>query len=301
VLLHSDRKTDGCLLEAFLECDPKSTLIVKLAKGLLAHRKKGRWNNTQENCFILMALDKYFHVYEKEEPEFVAKMWLGDDFAGSQEFIGRSTNTNQLTIPMDWLASKGTQPFILEKTGRGRLYYRLGLEYAPKSLSMAAASYGFMVSRTYEGVDDRKHVSVGPDGTWKFALGEKVRVRVKLATVSRRYHVALVDKLPAGLEILNPALKGTPEAPIKSGGLAVEKSSPFSYHYVDPMFWYEHQNLRDERAEAFQSLLWQGVYEYQYICRATTAGKFVIPPAKAEEMYSPEIFGRSATDKAIIE
>ncbi len=36
--------------------------------------------------------------------------------------------------------------------------------------------------------------------------------------------------------------------------------------------WYEHQNLRDERAEAFTSLLWDGVYEYTYIARATTPG-----------------------------
>ncbi|CAF2821508.1 unnamed protein product, partial [Rotaria sp. Silwood2] len=64
--------------------------------------------------------------------------------------------------------------------------------------------------------------------------------------------------------------------------------------------WTEHENLRDERAEAFRSLLWPGVYEWSYVMRATCAGTFIIPPAKAEEMYSPENFGRSATEKAII-
>ena len=29
-------------------------------------------------------------------------------------------------------------------------------------------------------------------------------------------------------------------------------------------------------------------------------GEFVVPPAKAEEMYSPETFGRSATDRVIV-
>jgi hypothetical protein len=32
--------------------------------------------------------------------------------------------------------------------------------------------------------------------------------------------------------------------------------------------WYEHQNLRDERAEAFTSLLWNGVYDDVYYARA---------------------------------
>ena len=31
---------------------------------------------------------------------------------------------------------------------------------------------------------------------------------------------------------------------------------------------------------------------------ATMPGTFVVPPAKAEEMYSPEVFGRSATGRA---
>jgi len=59
--------------------------------------------------------------------------------------------------------------------------------------------------------------------------------------------------------------------------------------------------MRDERAEAFTTLLWEGVYDYTYVTRATTPGAFVVPPAKAEEMYTPEVFGRSSSDLVIIE
>jgi hypothetical protein len=40
-------------------------LIPKLVTGLLAHRKAGRWLNTQENTFALLAMDRYFQTYEK--------------------------------------------------------------------------------------------------------------------------------------------------------------------------------------------------------------------------------------------
>ena len=60
--------------------------------------------------------------------------------------------------------------------------------------------------------------------------------------------------------------------------------------------WYEHQNMRDERVEAFASLLWEGVHDYTYVARATTPGNFVVPPPKAEEMYMPETFGAGASD-----
>jgi alpha-2-macroglobulin len=47
-------------------------------------------------------------------------------------------------------------------------------------------------------------------------------------------------------------------------------------------------------------MLWEGVHDYSYVARATSIGEFVVPPASAEEMYSPELFGRSSSAKVII-
>ncbi len=121
-----------------------------------------------------------------------------------------------------------------------------------------------------------------------------MRVRLTMVADSRRYHVALVDPLPAGLEIVNPDLAVSGAPPQDPG-----QPEPYGWWWWGP--WYEHQNLRDERAEAFTSLLWDGVYDYTYIARATTPGHFVVPPAKAEEMYSPEVFGRSGSDGVVVE
>jgi hypothetical protein len=65
------------------------------------------------------------------------------------------------------------------------------LDYAPKSLDLKAASYGFFISRSYEGVDDKKHVTKDENGVWHFTLGQKVMVKIEMITTSRRYHMAL--------------------------------------------------------------------------------------------------------------
>jgi len=39
----------------------------------------------------------------------------------------------------------------------------------------------------------------------------------------------------------------------------------------------------------------EGRHEFSYIVRATTAGIFRTAPAHAEEMYEPEVFGRTST------
>lgn len=61
--------------------------------------------------------------------------------------------------------------------------------------------------------------------------------------------------------------------------------------------WFDHQNLRDDRAEAFASLLYGGTYVYTYLARATTPGEYIVPPPRAEEMYYPETFGRGSVDR----
>ena len=120
-----------------------------------------------------------------------------------------------------------------------------------------------------------------------------MRVRLTMATPMRRYHVALVDPLPAGLEVLNPDLAVT-------GALPLDPTATPSPYWWWGRTWYEHENLRDERVEAFASLLPDGVHTYTYVARATTPGDFVVPPTKAEEMYAPETFGRAAGDRVIV-
>jgi uncharacterized protein YfaS (alpha-2-macroglobulin family) len=297
LLLNSNRRTDALFLDAMIADDPDYDLIPKLVNGLLAHRTRGRWSNTQENVFILLALDRYFNTFEAQTPEFVARMWLGDTYVAEHEYIERTTDRIETNIPMTYLVDSEsvTQDLILSKDGQGRLYYRLGLSYAPTDLELDALDMGFVVQRSYEAVDDPEDVTQEENGTWRIKAGARVRVRLQMVADNRRYHVALVDPLPAGLEIVNPALAVSGSVPQDPD------SSDYRYGWWWWGTWYEHQNMRDERAEAFTTLLWDGVYNYSYVARATTPGIFIVPPAKAEEMYSPEVFGRSASDWVIVE
>ena len=294
VILHSDRVADGVIVEAMIDDQPKSDLIPKIVNGLMAHRKKGRWGNTQENAFVLLALDKYFNTFEKQTPNFVAKVWLGEQFAGEHAFKGRTTERHHVDVPMRHLGT-GPSNLYLQKDGTGRMYYRIGMNYAPKSLELEPADHGFVVERAYEPVDDDNDVKRRNDGSWEIKAGAKVRVKLTMVAPTRRYHVALVDPLPAGLETLNPALAVTGDVPPPDTQKTGRSNTWGWWWWTRP--WFEHQNMRDERTEAFTTLLWGGVHTYEYYARATTPGEFVVPPAKAEEMYSPETFGRSATDR----
>jgi uncharacterized protein YfaS (alpha-2-macroglobulin family) len=301
-MLQSNRRADGVILEALIGDQPQSDLIPKLVRGLLSHRDRGHWANTQENVFILLALDSYFNTYERTTPDFVARVWLGNSYAGEQVFKGRSIDRQQLNLPMSVLferTAKAPANLTIGKEGAGRLYFRIGTQSAPANLKLDAADYGFRVERKYEAIDDPADVRLEADGMWQIRAGARVRVRLRMSNPARRYHVALVDPLPAGLEALNAELATTEQLPAESTESGVNRGGRgiYDYYWSWRGTWYEHQNLRDERAEAFTSLLWEGVHEYTYFARATTPGLFIVPPTKAEEMYTPETFGRGHSDR----
>jgi len=245
----------------------------------------------QENSFILLALNRYFDAFEASDPDFVARVWLGDLYAAQHEFAGRSTDRQSTLVPMAELLAIGDSNLVVQKDGEGRLYYRLGLRYAPDDLKLEALDRGFVVQRSYEAIDDPGDVRLDDRGVWHVRAGAEVRVNLTMVNDSRRTNMALVDPLPAGFEPLNPALAVTGEA---NTSRRVVGDSWWRWT------WYEHQNLRDHRAEAISSYLWGGVHEYSYVVRATTLGTFSVPPAKAEEIYAPEVFGRSAADTVVV-
>jgi hypothetical protein len=100
---------------------------------------------------VLLAMDRYFNTFEATTPDFVARMWLGETYVAEHTFQGRTTETQQTVVPMSFLVEQpGTQDLVIGKEGDGRLYYRLGLRYAPTDLGLDPLDMGFVVQRTYE-------------------------------------------------------------------------------------------------------------------------------------------------------
>ena len=231
----------------------------------------------------------YGREVHKETPDFIARTWIGSAFAGETQYTGRTTDQHRLDVPMNWIvANQGPQPVTLSNEGTGRLYYRVGMNYVPTDLDFKPYDAGLNVTRDYEAVDDPSDVQQVSDSEWHIRAGARVRVVVTMQLPFRRYHVALVSPLAAGMEMLNPVFETTQH----SSSLEVTK------RFVHQ--WSEFQSLRNDRAEAFSRLLGRGTYQYTYLTLATTPGRFIVPPAKAEEMYAPETFGRGQTDVIVI-
>jgi len=146
-----------------LEIDPADTMLPKIIAGIMDDRdpkRGGRWISTHANAWALVAASRYFETVEKDEPDYTAQVWLDELFAGEHAFKGRSMTEVEQTISMETLQGAPSRELTLAKNGVGKLYYRMGLRYAPKDLKLAATDQGFTVYRQYEALLATEAVTV---------------------------------------------------------------------------------------------------------------------------------------------
>jgi uncharacterized protein YfaS (alpha-2-macroglobulin family) len=294
MVMHSEERTDAIVLGSLVAARPDSPLIEKVVRGLVRARVKGRWSTTQANAFALLALGEYYRLFEKEEPAFDARLWLGDEFLAGRRFQGRQMTIAKASIPMKALLEKAVSDLVVAKDGAGRLYYRLGLRYAPSDLRLKAEDRGFVVDRAYFPATKESRVERRPNGAWAASPGSYILVKIRVTAPDRRYFVAIVDPMPAGAEAVNEKFLTSSQ---EATGAADDGWGRY-WRWWSP---WDHEEKRDDRVQVFVDRMEGGVLEYSYVTRATSLGTFIIPPARAEEMYNPETFGRSSTDTLVVE
>lgn len=280
----SSVRSSAIVLMAMLAIEPEHVLVAKLARGLLDARQGGRWSNTQENAYALLALADYAAVYEAEVPDFEGRVWLDRSALVRVAVEGRSFEFEDSFTDMGKLLAADRQDpsssaLLLERAGVGRMYYRVGLEWASTARDLPARSEGLTITRALR----------DPKGTIAddqvIATGELLALDVTLDTRSELTHVAIELPLPAGLEAIDLEL-GKGSSAMKIAGRRGH--------------WVSHQELRRDRAVVFADHLDPGTHHTTVFLRATTPGEYEMPPASAEMMYYPEVYGRTASRRVSV-
>ncbi len=282
LLLHSDRRADAILLEALIAdssrrviSSPSSWRACSPTARPAAGRTRRR---TSSSSSLSTAISR---PTRRRRPT----SWRAPGSATATRARTRSAaappSATTSTIPM---------PYLREGEGRDRSAPRQGGSgpallpdrpalRAGQTSSSSRSTAGSPSNASYEAVDDPKDVQRDDDGTWRIRAGARVRVRLTMVAPSRRYHVALVDPLPAGLEPLNPALAVTGTVPADGGSDVTPIGAPGLGGPRLPGHWWwwsrPGSTTRTCATTAWRPsppLLWEGVHTYRYVARATTPG-----------------------------
>ena len=296
---------DNCsVLDAFMDyaaTDSGQEIIgdkpFKLVRSITQSRgSRDHWENTQENMFCMNALVNYAKRYESETPDMTVKVNLDSKEIGQATF--KSIKDESQTVSRDIVdgdAGRKTTIDIL-KEGPGRLYYATRMRYALMTVADKEVNAGMDIRREYHIKRDGKWVLMSDADSIK--RGDTVRVDLFINAPSARNFVVVNDPLPGGLETVNRDL-ATASAVDADEGLFDQAGGSFWFKYGD---WHEygfsrwsfyHKELRHDSARFYADRIEEGNYHLSYVAQAIADGSFQAPSARVEEMYDPDVYGRS--------
>ncbi|MGL6301696.1 alpha-2-macroglobulin family protein [Aeromonas caviae] len=237
-----------------LAVDRWPALSAKVA-NTLAHRQ---WLSTQERLALL-------------------RLARFDPAVDWQAKVTSSLGSGSLSgsAPLQLSAPEALAASAVTNEGKGSLYVQRTLigypEQAPTRLSQ-----GTSVTRSWFNSDGQRFDPA------KVKVGDLVVVRLNVSSESAVPDALLVEMVPAGFELENPALGNS----IKLEELSIEGKPAWQSEWND---YLKHQEFRDDRYTAALDLSEGSNQQLVYLMRAVTPGRYQVPPTQVEDMYRPEL------------
>ncbi|HDX8589813.1 TPA: alpha-2-macroglobulin family protein [Aeromonas dhakensis] len=221
----------------------------------LAHRQ---WLSTQERLALL-------------------RLARVDPAVDWQAKVTSSLGSGSLSgsAPLQLGAPEALAASTVTNEGKGSLYVQRTLVGYPEQ-APARLSKGMSVTRSWFNSDGQRFDPA------KVKVGDLVVVRLNVSSESAVPDALLVEMVPAGFELENPALGNS----IKLEELSIEGKPAWQSEWND---YLKHQEFRDDRYTAALDLSEGSNQQLVYLMRAVTPGRYQVPPTQVEDMYRPEL------------
>lgn len=295
-MMNTNTRTTAIVVYAIAHVDPQNALLKNAVRWLMTMRQQGHWETTQETAWSVLGLTEYMKASGELNADYTYQVAVNSKTLGENKVTKENvTESKQFEIAMkDLLTTTANELLFTRTEGAGNLYYSAFLNYYLPASEMKPLDRGILVARQYFKVDQ---ATLKPTGNQVVSanVGDYVQVKLTIIAPTGLNYLQVEDPLPSGFEAVDTSLKTT-SAGASSPELEKDISDcPSCSKYYYP-YWYYWANteLRDDRVALFADFLSAGTYEYTYMMRASVSGDFTVLPTVAQQMYEPDVFGRSA-------
>ncbi len=295
-MMSTNTRTTAMVLYGIARVNPQNALLKNAVRWLMTLRQQGHWETTQETAWSVIGLSEFMKASGELNADYSYQVALNSKTLTEQKVTKENVTENQsLNVAMKDLLTNTANELLFTRTdGAGNLYYSAFLNYYLPASEMKPLDRGILVARQYFKVDQATLKPTSEQVT-SANVGDYVQVKLTIIAPTNLNYLQVEDPLPSGFEAVDTSLKTT-----SAGASSPELEKQISecvgcadYYYP---YWYYWSNteLRDDRVAIFANDLSRGTYEYTYMMRASVAGDFFVLPTFAQQMYEPDVFGRSA-------
>lgn len=316
-------KNTALLLKVFAAQQDENTNTANLLHWLLAGRDKdGVWGGTHNTFIVVDAMVDYLKWQHETESRFTLHGILdGAEIFGFDFNADNIFETMSHYIPVGDIKKEKLLPLVFERENhneqRNNFYYDISLKYFLPAASLPPRDEGITIARNLFALSDTRDETP----LTEVVVGDVVRGKLSITIPSQYSKVAIEDYIPAGFEIVNFNLDTEDKSLLNKRALGSSKTSVStslfsslsslfggsqsaqlyrngnysggSYGNKERKLRPSHIESHDDRVFLFNEQLSPGVYEYEYYLRALVPGEFQYLPARAEQLYFPEVFGRT--------
>ena len=314
-MLSSTLKTTCSAISAFVRANRQNRNLIsdeklaQLVRGALFdwnHQKFGA--NPHESSFCLSAIAEYVESQEIVDDNFLVDVELIMDGLLSQPQFEQTQETNakgrtlvfSTPIKSEFVGLPGD--LRLKQAGDSRFYYKATLQYEPTELRSEPENFGIDISRTYW-VRNEEDKWVELNESHALKRGDVVRVGLYLDIRDQRDFVIVDDPVPGFLQPINFRLAKTNRFEVQSvtaednGELIPDGVAGRWNTLGSSRFGFYNREIGNESVRFASDFLPSGRYRLYWAGRVISTGEFLARPTHAEAMYSPEIYGNSATQR----
>lgn len=293
----SEYEAHAYYLKLLSRTDPKGQTASGLVKYLLNNRKHATyWNSTRDTAVIVEAFADYLVATGEAAPDLTLDIYFNNTKMKTARINAGNLFTfdNKLILAGQDIAT-GTQTIMLEKSGKGPIYFDAYLDYFTLEDFITREGLEIKVQRSLYRLKqvDEKIKDVGSRGqvvdrrVEKYAReplenlaalesGELVEVELVIDSKNDYEYLVFEDMKASGFEPVE----------VRSGYTDNEMGA-----YVE---------LRDQKVCFFVRRLARGQHSVSYRLRAEIPGRFSALPARGYAMYAPELKANSDEIKLLI-
>ncbi|MBI1800565.1 MAG: hypothetical protein HYR71_02920, partial [Chloroflexi bacterium] len=285
-MMNTNTRSTAIIIMALARSEPQNATLASAVRWLMVARKEGHWETTQETAWAILALTEFMQTTGELTGNYSYQVTLNGKPIGDGRVTAANVDQPQtLSVAVKDLAQAAANELIISRDSPdGRLYYSAFLRYYLPVEGIKALNRGIIVGRQYYAVDPQT-LKPTDQAIVSAKVGDYVQVKLVVVAPTDLHYLVMEDPLPAGFEAVDTTLK-TSSVAVKSPQLE-EKGQPARQAedwWLRPYWSYwAHSEVRDDRVAAFATFLGRGTYEYSYIMRASVAGEFRTPPARAWE------------------
>ena len=292
----SNEKNTALLLRAITQRGGEHVALDTMLRWLMVSKQAdGGWGSTNATYTVLDTVLRLAEQREENRASYLLELFQGSTSVATHRVTPQTLfDSLTYTFPISEFVREKIHHITIKKSEETKpetVYYDMQLRYALPPDLVPPRDEGFTIERVLT-----KHGTT--EVIEEANVGDIITGKLEITVPRTSRAVSVESYIPAGFELVNFkfATEESRDLNFDDNGEVYEEVAEVPWYDPEPglrMWPTTYEEMHDDRVFTFTEEVQPGTYVYEYTLRALIPGTYRHMPAVVQEMYTPEVYGRT--------